>query len=169
MSRRILRHFALLAVVALLPARSSAQQLSVGGNLGWMFDTEVDRLSIGADVRYALKDQRWALNPRFTCFLWSEGSSGWQLDGNVLYRFPVGASEKVEPYAGIGLGLVSTSFDSGTSGKVTDTVVGTNIISGFSLKTASKLKPWLHLQYTAAIDFGNTFIGFVGASYPLGK
>lgn len=168
MNRRVLCLSTLLAAVALLPARSDAQQLSVGGNLGWMFDTEVDRLSIGADVRYALKDARWALNPRFTYFLWSEGASGWQLDGNVLYRFPVAASEKVEPYVGLGAGIVSTSYESGTTSE-SETKVAANLISGFTLKTQSKIKPWLHVQYTAAMDFSNTFIGFVGASYPLGK
>ncbi len=159
---------AALVCLGLVAPAPAAAQLAVGGNLGWMFDTEVDRLSLGADARYTLKDNRWALNPRFTYFLWSEGSSGWQIDGNLLYRFRVASSEKVQPYVGLGLGLVSTSFKSGTTNS-SESVVGTNLISGFNLQTASKLKPWLHVQYTAALDFGNTFIGFMGVSYPIGK
>lgn len=155
-----------LGMVGTAPAAQA--QLAVGGYVGWLFDTEVDRLSVGADARYTLKDNRWALNPRFTYYLWSEGASGWQLDGNVLYRFPVAASERVEPYAGLGVGLHHSAFESGTTNE-SESKVAANLISGFAVKTKGKLKPWVHVQYTAAMDFGNLFIASFGASYSLGK
>jgi hypothetical protein len=160
--------FVVAALGSLLLSAPVHAQLAVGGHFGWLFDTEEDRFSIGADARYTLKDKRWALNPRFTYYLWSEGASGWQVDGNVLYRFSVAGSEKVEPYAGLGVGFISTSFDSGLT-DVSDSKVAANLISGFNVKTSSRVKPWVHFQYTAAMDFGNLFIGFIGVSVPVGK
>lgn len=158
--------FATALVVTAAPAHA---QLAVGGNLGWLFDTREDRFSIGADGRYTLEDKRWILNPRFTYYLLSEGASLWQLDANALFEFPVEASFKVKPYAGLGLALVNAGFETATGDDESESKVGVNWIWGASLNTTSKLKPWLHFTYTAAQEYGNTFVGFVGASIPIGR
>ncbi len=155
-----------IGMVLLLMASPAHAQLSVGGNVGWLFDTREDRLALGADARIALQDKRWVINPRYTHYLLDEGSSRWQLDGNLLYKFPVIASEAILPYAGIGIGLISSTFETGND-KSTETDIGTNLISGFEFKTISRIKPWLHFQYTAVPDQRNTFAGFFGLSYVL--
>ncbi len=157
-----------LAAGLTFAAAPAHAQLAVGANLGWLFDTEEDRFSIGADGRYTLANKRWTLNPRFTKYLLSEGASLWQLDANLLYEFPVEASLKVKPYAGLGLALVNQSFETAT-GDESDSQVGVNWIWGAALKTTGKVTPWLHFTYTAAMDYGNTFVGFAGFSYAIGR
>ncbi|MBC7897307.1 MAG: outer membrane beta-barrel protein [Cytophagaceae bacterium] len=157
-----------LAAGLTLAAAPAHAQLAVGGNIGWLFDTEEDRFSIGADGRYTLANKRWILNPRITKYLLSEGASAWQLDANLLYDIPVEASFKVKPYAGLGLAFVNSSFET-TAGDESDSKVGVNWIAGAALRTTGKLTPWLHFTYTAAMDYGNTFVGFAGLSYAIGR
>ncbi|MGQ0703426.1 MAG: hypothetical protein ACT4PM_09885 [Gemmatimonadales bacterium] len=143
-------------------APTHAQQLTVGGFVGQVYDTSEDWLLFGGEVRWQVKeDKPFVVQPR----VWInpyEGGSALGFDGNVLYR--PNYDGKFRLYAGVGGAVVRQSFEGGS-----ETDVGLNFAAGFELvlNEESKLRPFLHSQYTVINDSGNPFTLSAGVAFRL--
>ncbi len=109
-----------------------------------------------AELRVAVRDTRWVINPRASLYLAHRGTSATQFDGNLLYRFGVGKSEGLEPFAGVG-GAVVTG-DLATPGVVTSgSRFGVNLVSGATLRRSGLVVPFVQAVYTVISDDSNVF------------
>jgi opacity protein-like surface antigen len=165
MTRRLLPLVVALAATVFTAAPLSAQLL-IGGQIGYLFDTKEDQFSIGADVRLPLSQAAWSVNPRVVHYLLSGGVSLNQLDANLLYTIPGQSKSRVHFYVGGGAAVVRQSFDGATK-TTSETKVGLNYIAGAEFNTNSNLIPWAQTMYTAAMDYGNTYVASFGLSYRL--
>jgi hypothetical protein len=161
--RTLLRVAVLGSMLSAAPAHA---QLLIGGQLGYLFDTKQDQFSIGADVRIPLAREGFQINPRVTHFLLSGGASLNQLDANVLYTIPGQSKSRAHVYLGGGAALIRESFD-GATRTTSETKVGLNYIAGAVFNTNTNLVPWVQTMYTAATEYGNTYVASFGLSYKL--
>jgi hypothetical protein len=157
---------ALIGISLLSPGPLAAQTL-LGGQIGYLFDTKEDQFSIGADARIPLSNASWTANPRLTHYLIGDGFSLNQIDLNMLYRIPGQAKSRVQFYVGGGVALVRQSFDGPNGSRTSETKAGLNYVTGAQFPQKGSWVPWVQTMYTAAMDYGNSYVASVGLSYKL--
>lgn len=153
-----------LALGTVVAAPAGAQQLSVGGFIGQLYDTEEDWLLFGGEIRWVIKeDKPFTFQPRAWINPY-EGGSLIQVDANVLYE--PAQTGKIRLYGGAGAAFLRATYGEDID---SDTKVGLNLIAGIELvlNEESKLRPFLHGQYTIVNDFGNNYTLSAGVAFRL--
>ena len=141
-------------------------QTSLGAAVGTVLDAPEARAVAGVDLRVAIRDTRWVVNPRVAIYFAHQGASATQVDGNLLYRFRVGESERLEPFAGVGGTVVRG--DLATPGVLTTgSRFGLNLVTGATLRGSSSIVPFVQAVYTVILEDPNSFSLLAGIRWTL--
>ena len=122
----------LLSVVFSAWAASAVAQdlrldrLDLGVRGGYEFD-DVDRPSLGGELRVYLKDRPYLLNPVVDVYFMGDQPSLWQADVNGLYVFETDSA--LLPYIGSGLGYTRIAFEGRSRAET-----GINLIVGLFIE-----------------------------------
>lgn len=158
----------LLAVATLTAPRADAQNVRIGGFLGFEFDNDEDWLIFGAEARLRGDRMQFDVQPRFH-YQSFDGGSSLQLDGNILFNLTSLVSQ-IQPYMGLGVALNRLNIDIDSPGEddIEETNVGINFVSGLIFGVNPSWRPYTQFQYTAINDFGNGANLSVGLLFYLG-
>ncbi|GAB5520576.1 MAG: hypothetical protein RhofKO_28270 [Rhodothermales bacterium] len=130
-------------------------RLDLGVRGGYEFD-DVDRPSVGGELRVYLKERPYLLNPVVDVYRMRDRPSLWQADMNVLYVFNTDAG--VLPYLGAGLAYTRIAGD-GRSRSET----GVNLIVGFFVEVTYVR---IFLQGRSTLSNFDTVSAQAGVSFP---
>ena len=149
-----------VAVVGMLAMPNGAQAQTIVGALGAYYD-DFEAFGIGAYVGIPIPQVYEGLifKPDFM-FFFPDGGDYWELNGDVVMRFPLEESP-ILPFAlgGISIGRVSSDFGG------SDTDVGLNLGGGviFPMET---IRPVAGAKFEIRDNTG--FVIFGGIGFPLG-
>lgn len=156
--RKLLGAVALVGMLA-MPGLVQAQTV-VGGAVAYHDDLEA--FGVGGYVGIPLSQihESLALNPNFI-FFFPDGGDYWELNGDLIWRFPVSGDSPVLPFALGGIAIAHVSPDVGNS----DTDIGINLGGGviFPLET---VRPAVGAKFE--IQNNTSFVIFGGIGFPIG-
>lgn len=137
----------LVTALVILGAGDLEAQVRFGGQANFADDTD-----FGIGPRVAADFQE--LGPRFQFvgtwdiyFPDDDDLDFWELNGNLMYRADLRATDAVVPYGGAGLNIARTDRDV-PGGEVDDTDLGVNFLGGAEFPLAS-FTPFVELRVTA--------------------
>lgn len=144
-------------------------QISLGGGAAFHDDFDFGILAFG---RFALPDvhENISVAPSFVYYFPEGDVTIWELNGDVIYSFPVGDDTPVLPFAFAGLNILRISSDEvtvpgfGTVGG-SNTEIGLNLGGGVQFR-AESLNPFAGAKFE--IQDGSGFVIFGGVGFPLG-
>jgi hypothetical protein len=149
-----------VALVGMLVAPGAAQaQLQAGPFLAYTDDAEA--FGVGGFIAIPLPQ----LNPNISLvpdFIWffPDNIDLFEINGDLMYSFPVSADSPVLPFAFGGLNIARAS-----AGGVSNTEVGINLGGGVNFVTGS-LNPFAGAKIE--LEGGESFVIFGGLSFMLG-
>lgn len=157
-----------VALILATPAIAQAQ-LSVGGYAGAEFDNQSNWILYGAEARLPLEaslGEPYDANLRVTYHPYGGGTSETQVDLNALYNWKLASPGVLAPYVGLGAAWAHFAANAFSENKV-----GLNIISGTKiiLDPASRVQPFLNMQYSIIRGYPNSYTLAVGLSFLLGE
>lgn len=150
-----------LALLLALAGRVEAQT-RVGAAAAWHEDVD---FGVGAFVVFPLAGvhPNLAVEGDFTYFF-PDGFDYFEINGNLIYTFPVEAD--VSPWAMGGLNLARVSVDVPGFGDASETEVGVNLGGGVTFSPASSISPLVGAKIE--LGGGEGFVIFGGLSFALG-
>lgn len=148
---------AAVAVSFLLPGTASGQA-HVGPQLSLAEDRE---LGLGGRVLVNLSDfEGWEGVGSFDLFFPDGDVDYWELNGNVLYNFPVEPSRSFFPYLGGGINIARLDARGMDAG---DTAVGLNVVGGGKFDAAG-VTPFVEARIE--VEGGEQFVFTGGLLFP---
>ncbi|MDH3208243.1 MAG: hypothetical protein OEO79_16705 [Gemmatimonadota bacterium] len=154
-----------VALVGMLMAPSAVSaQTTIGGVLGYHDD--FDALGIGAYAAFALPQlhENISINPSFM-YYFPDGFDAWEVNGDLVYAFPVSADSPITPFALAGINIMRVSFDAGVFGSASSTDVGLNLGGGVTFPMEG-FTPFAGAKFE--IQDGTGFLIFGGAGFAVG-
>jgi len=152
------------ALVGMLVVPGAVQaQMSAGPVLAYHTDGEA--LGVGGFLGIPLPQlsEGFALVPNFIWWFPDAGTM-FEVNGDLMYSFPVSEGTPVLPFAFAGLNIFRTSVDLGTFGTFSNTDVGLNL--GGGVQFPGSLSPFAGAKFE--IQDGTGFVIFGGISFPIG-
>jgi hypothetical protein len=138
-------------------------QTTVGGALGYHTDFEAFGVGVYAGIPLPQLHENISINPSFM-FYFPDGFDAFEVNGDLIYSFPVSEDSPVEPFALAGLNIMRTSFSAGTfSQSFTD--VGLNLGGGVTFP-AESFTPFAGAKFE--IQDGTGFLIFGGVGFAVG-
>ncbi|HYE96014.1 MAG TPA: hypothetical protein VD962_07360 [Rubricoccaceae bacterium] len=159
-----MRKLALLTLVLVAVGPSASAQTSFIGMGGYNIDAEGFLVGLGArfGVPFGGPALNLALQPTIETVLIGDGVTYIQGDVNVVAAFGGGGS--LSPYAGAGLAIAHTSFDTDSfargTGDASNTDIGINALVGTSFGSGS-LRPFAQARATFADGSSISLMGGV--------
>jgi len=153
-----------VALVGMLVAPGAVSaQTTIGGVLGYHDDFEA--LGIGAYAAFALPQlqENLSINPSFV-YYFPDGIDAWEVNGDLVYAFPVSADAPVAPFALAGLNIIRVSVSAG-SFSASSTDVGLNLGGGVTFPMEG-FTPFAGAKFE--IQDGTGFLIFGGAGFAVG-
>jgi hypothetical protein len=153
-----------VALVGMLAAPSVVQaQTQAGPFLAYTDDAEA--FGVGGFISIPLPqlNPNIALVPDFTWFFPDAGNL-FEINGDLMYSFPVSADSPVVPFAFAGLNIARFSIDTG-AGDFSDTNLGINLGGGVNFVTGS-LNPFAGAKIE--LEGGESFVIFGGLAFAIG-
>lgn len=155
------------ALVGMLVAPSVVQaQMTAGPFLAYHDDLEA--IGVGGFLGIAIPQLApgFAVVPNIAIFFPDDPLSFFEINGDVMYTFPVSETSPVEPFAFAGLNWARSSIDfGGTTGSVSDSDIGLNLGGGVNFDAGS-LSPFAGAKFEIHNNTG--FVIFGGISFALG-
>lgn len=131
--------------------------IELGPTVGYGF-SNLEAASVGADARIGLGALPVALNPTFDYFFVEDTENAsttlFQITGNAIYEFEIGAEQPFVPYAGAGVSYLRTSTEASGGGvtvNASDSEVGLNLLGGAKFNVGA-IKPFAQVRYTTVGD-----------------
>lgn len=173
--------FLLISLVCLtsLYAFSQKGEKSMGLSLG--YGTEIKSLGIGARFNYNVTDAI-QLTPSFNYFLKKDGLSGWEINADAHYLFPIAEKLNVYPLVGLtltGWKMSGVDFDESdipdwmkelmddedysSDGSSSTTKFGVNLGGGISYSITDNISIGAELKYSLVSDFDQVVFGLIVA------
>lgn len=153
-----------VALVGMMVAPGAAQaQTMAGPFLAYTDDAEA--FGIGGFIAIPLPalGPNISIAPDFTWFFPDAGNL-FEINGDLMYSFPVSADSPVLPFAFAGLNIARYSIDiAGTD--FSDTNVGVNLGGGVNF-SAGSVNPFAGAK--VELEGGESFVIFGGLSFPIG-
>jgi hypothetical protein len=155
-----------MALVGMLVAPGVAQaQLTAGPILAYHTDAEAIGAGAFLTIPMASLAEGISIVPNFVWYF-PDGYDYFEVNGDVMYAFPVAADAPVAPFAFAGLNWSRTSVDlGGTFGSVSNSDVGLNLGGGVNFNAGS-VNPFAGAKFT--IQDGTGFVIFGGLSFAVG-
>ncbi|MEQ1855633.1 MAG: hypothetical protein ABL963_04130 [Longimicrobiales bacterium] len=159
--KKLLSAVALAGMLA-VPGAAQAQSMA-GPFLAYTDDAEA--FGVGGFIAIPLP----ALHPNISLvpdFIWFFPDAGnlFEVNGDLMYTFPVSADSPVAPFAFGGLNIARFSVDiAGTN--FSDTNVGINLGGGVNF-SAGSVNPFAGAK--VELEGGESFVIFGGLSFPIG-
>jgi len=151
-----------VALIGMLAAPVAVQaQMEAGPFLAYADDAEA--FGIGAFIAIPLPalHPNIALVPDFTLFFPDDPFGLFEINGDLMYTFPVSADAPVVPFAFGGLNIARWSVDGGGSG----TELGINLGGGVNF-VAGSVNPFAGAKIE--LEGGESFVLFGGLGFPIG-
>jgi hypothetical protein len=142
---------------------SVAAQTTVGGALAYHDDFEA--IGVGAYAAFALPElhENISINPSFV-YWFPDGIDAWEINGDLVWSFPVSSDSPVSPFALAGLNIIRTSVSVGTLSSAS-TDVGLNLGGGVVFPLES-IRPMAGAKFE--LQEGTGFVIFGGVGFPVG-
>lgn len=155
--------FCTMALVGMLVAPAAIQaQLSGGPVVAYHDDGEA--FGVGAYVAIPLTQlaEGFAINPNFIYFFPDVGSV-WEINGDLVYRFPVSGDSPIAPFALGGINIQRFSADIGTV-SVSNTDTGINLGGGVVFPMES-IRPFVGGKFELQSETSLVIFGGIGFSF----
>lgn len=152
-----------VALVGMLAAPRVVQgQMEAGPILA--YHTDAEAIGVGAFLSIPVPQLApgFAIVPDFTWFF-PDGFDYFEINGDLMYSFPVAADSPVLPFAFGGLNIARTSVDFG-GGSVSNTDVGLNL--GGGVQFPGQLSPFAGAKFE--IQDATGFVIFGGIGFAVG-
>ena len=157
-----------VALAGMLVARGAAQaQMQAGPFLAYHDDLEA--IGVGGFVGIPLPQLApgFAIVPNAVIFFPDDPLSFLEINGDLMYTFPVSEDSPVAPFAFGGLNWARSSIDfGGTLGSVSDSDIGLNLGGGVNFNAGS-LNPFAGAKFEIHDNTGLVIFG--GVSFTLGS
>lgn len=153
-----------LALVGLLAAPGAVQaQMTAGPILAYHTDAEAIGAGAFLTIPMAQISEGISIVPNFTWYF-PDGYDYFEVNGDVMYAFPVGADAPVAPFAFAGLNWSRTSVTVGTF-SASSSDIGLNLGGGVNFNAGS-LNPFAGAKFT--MSDGTGFVIFGGVGFAVG-
>lgn len=161
--RKLLCSMALVGMLSAPVALQAQATMEAGPFLAYTDDAEA--FGIGGFISIPLPslNPNIALVPDFTWFFPDAGSL-FEINGDLMYAFPVSADSPVLPFAFGGLNIARVSIDT-PFGDFSDTQVGINLGGGVNFPAGS-INPFAGAKIE--LEGGESFVIFGGIGFPIG-
>jgi len=150
----------IVALVGMMSAPAAVQaQVEVGPVLAFHDDLD---FGVGGFVAIPVPslNPNLAIVPNFI-YYFPEFFDAFEINGDVIYNFPVSADSPVVPWAMAGLNILRLS-----SGSLSNTEIGLNLGGGVNFVTSSSLSPFAGAKFE--IQDGSGFVIFGGIGFAVG-
>lgn len=138
-------------------------QTTIGGALA--YHTDMEALGIGAYATFGVPQlhENISISPSFILYF-PDGVDAFEINGDVIYSFPVSGDSPVLPFALAGLNIFRVSASAGGF-SVSNTDIGLNLGGGVVFSMES-VRPVAGAKFE--IQDGTGFVIFGGVGFPVG-
>jgi len=157
-----------VALVGMLAAPSVVQgQITEAGPF-LAYSDDAEAFGIGGYIMIPIPalNPNIALAPDFTWFFPDGDVTLFEINGDLVYMFPVSESSPVIPWALGGLNIARFSVDVPGFGNVSDTQVGINLGGGVNFRVTGSISPFAGAKIE--LEGGESFVLFGGIGFAIG-
>jgi len=153
-----------IALIGMMSAPFAVEAQTLAGPM-LAYSDDASAFGVGGFIAIPLP----SLNPQISlvpngAWYFPDAGNLFEINGDLLYSFPVSADSPVQPWAFAGLNIARFSIDT-QFGDFSDTNVGVNLGGGVTFSTGS-LSPFAGAK--VELEGGESFIIFGGLSFTLG-